>query len=69
MPFKFYIRLLVVSPLHINKQIIKEINHEKDRMQCFDLGHIALMIAGKFRINLDTKMSFSLTMITRSFEG
>lgn len=38
-------------------------------MECFDLGHIAVMIAGKKFDYLDTKMSYTLTMITRCFEG
>lgn len=45
MPVKFYIRLLMLSPLHINKQVLKEIQHEGGQIECFDLGHIAILAA------------------------
>jgi hypothetical protein len=45
MPVKFYIRLLMVSPLHITRQVLREIQHEGGQIECFDLGHIALLAA------------------------
>jgi hypothetical protein len=29
MPLKFYIRLLALSPLHMKRQVLDEVNHEK----------------------------------------
>lgn len=53
MPFKFYIRLLMLSPLHINRQAIDEVNHDKDEIELFDLGHTAILIAiAKFKLSL-----------------
>lgn len=50
MPLKFYVRLLSISPLYINKQVLNEINHEtgKGWIECFDLGHLAIMVSGNF---------------------
>ena len=45
MALKFYIRLVALSPVHINRQVISEIHHESGRMECFDLGHVAVLIA------------------------
>lgn len=46
MALKFYIRLVAMSPLHINPQVVKATNHEKgETMECFDLGHLAVLIA------------------------
>ncbi len=47
---KFYIRLLMLSPLHISRRVIKEINHESGIIECFDMGHVAVLIASKFFI-------------------
>lgn len=35
----------MISPLHINKQVIKETYHEEGQIECFDLGHLAVLIA------------------------
>lgn len=50
MPLKFYVRLLSISPLYLNKQVLLEINHEtgKGWIECFDLGHLAIMVAGTY---------------------
>jgi hypothetical protein len=45
MSLKFYIRLLTLSPFHISKQVIKETNHESGQVECFDLGHLAILTA------------------------
>ena len=45
LPLKFYIRLLILSPLHMKRQILDEINHEKGQLELFDLGHTAILIA------------------------
>jgi hypothetical protein len=46
MALKFYIRLVAMSPLHINPQVVRATNHEKgEMMECFDLGHLAVLIA------------------------
>lgn len=51
MPFKFYIRLLTLSPLHIKKQVLTEIRHvEEGKTNLFDLGHVALITASNFFI-------------------
>lgn len=42
---KFYVRLLTLSPLHITPQVIREINHSHGQLECFDIGHIAILIA------------------------
>lgn len=68
MALKFYVRLLILSPIHINRQVIKEINHESGRIECFDLGHIAVLISSILSINQDTKMSLELTLAMKSFE-
>lgn len=44
---KFYIRLLMMSPAHITAQVIREIHHESGGTECFDLGHVAVLIASK----------------------
>ena len=48
MPLKFYIRLLTLSPIHINKQVLKEIKHEEGQFNLFDLGHVAILVASKY---------------------
>jgi hypothetical protein len=35
----------MLSPLHINKRVIEEIRHEGGQIECFDLGHIAILSA------------------------
>ncbi len=45
MPLKFYIRLVAMSPLHISRQVVRETNHESGVIECFDLGHLAVLIA------------------------
>ena len=45
MALKFYIRLVTHSPVHINTQVIREIHHQSGRIECFDLGHVAVLIA------------------------
>lgn len=47
---KFYIRLLMLSPLHITRQVLKEIQHEGGQIECFDLGHIAILAASNCSI-------------------
>jgi hypothetical protein len=42
---KFYIRLLMTSPAHITAQVVREISHEAERTECFDLGHTAILVA------------------------
>lgn len=62
MPLKFYIRLLTLSPCYIKKQVIDEINHESGNgwVQCFDLGHLAILVAEtKARCNM-TSILFSI---------
>jgi hypothetical protein len=59
-PLKFYIRLLMLSPLHINKQVLKEIQHEGGQIECFDLGHIAILVA-------TAKMTLELTLTVQAF--
>ena len=61
MSLRFYIRLLMMSPIHIKKQVIKDVEKKINRIECFDLGHIGVMIA-------NSKMSFTLMMLTRSLE-
>jgi len=48
MALKFYIRLVMVSPLHISQQVVRETNHESGQIECFDLGHLAILIASNF---------------------
>ena len=48
MPLKFYIRLLTLSPVHINKQVLREIRHEEGQLNLFDMGHVAILIASKY---------------------
>jgi len=45
MALKFYIRLVAMSPLHISRQVVRETNHEFGQIECFDLGHLAVLIA------------------------
>jgi hypothetical protein len=45
MALKFYVRLLTLSPLHISPQVVRETNHESGQIECFDLGHLAILIA------------------------
>lgn len=45
MGLKYYIRLLTHSPLHLNRQVIRETNHETGQVECFDLGHLAVLTA------------------------
>jgi len=53
MPLKFYIRLLVLSPLHMKRQVLDEVNHEEGEVELFDLGHTAVLIAvAKFKLAL-----------------
>lgn len=49
MSLKFYVRLLSISPLYVNKQVLTEVNHERGKgwIECFDLGHLAILVAGK----------------------
>lgn len=48
MPLKFYIRLLSICPVYINKQVLDGINHEREGwLECFDLGHLAIMVSCK----------------------
>ena len=48
MALKFYIRLVTMSPLHISRQVVRETNHESGQIECFDLGHLAVLIASSF---------------------
>lgn len=57
MALKFYIRLVAMSPLHINPQVVRATNHEQGQIECFDLGHLAVLIASKYATSSDTKMS------------
>lgn len=57
MSLKFYIRLLTHSPFHINRQVIREIYHESGQVECFDLGHLAVLTASTLPPYLDAKMS------------
>ena len=50
MPLKFYIRLLTLSPIHINQQVLHEIQHEKGAINLFDMGHVAVLIASIIRL-------------------
>ena len=53
MPLKYYIRLLMLSPLHMKRQVLDEINHESGDLELFDLGHTAILIAiAKFKLSL-----------------
>jgi hypothetical protein len=61
MPFKFYIRLLALSPLHIKRQVLDEVNHEKGEVELFDLGHTAILIG----VN---KLKLALTFTTYYFD-
>jgi hypothetical protein len=47
MPIKFYIRLLSISAVYINKQVLSEMNHHKSEgwLECFDLGNLAILVA------------------------
>jgi hypothetical protein len=47
MALKFYIRLVAMSPLHISGQVVRATNHESGQIECFDLGHLAVIIASK----------------------
>jgi hypothetical protein len=42
---KFFIRLLTLSPVHMHQHVIREIHHESGQLECFDIGHVALIIA------------------------
>ncbi len=68
MPLKFYIRLLTLSPLHINRQVLREIRHEEGQLNLFDLGHVAILAASNFISKLDCKMGLTLTYAMHSFE-
>lgn len=58
MALKFYVRLVAMSPLHINSQVVTATNHERgQKIECFDLGHLCVLIASTFSASLDTKMS------------
>jgi hypothetical protein len=48
MALKFYVRLIAMSPMHISRQVIKETNHESGQIECFDLGHLAVLVASIF---------------------
>ncbi len=61
MSFKFYIRLLALSPLHLKRQVLDEINHEKGEVELFDLGHTAVLIA-------IAKLKLALTFTTNYFD-
>lgn len=50
MPLKFQIRLLTYSPVHINKQVIDELRHDKSQIGCLDNGHTSILIASKYKI-------------------
>jgi hypothetical protein len=47
MALKFYIRLVMMSPLHISQQVVRATNHESGKIECFDLGHLAVLVASK----------------------
>ncbi len=50
MPLKFYIRLLTLSPVHINKQVLREIRHEEDeKLNLFDMGHVAIITSSNYK--------------------
>jgi hypothetical protein len=34
--------------MHISRQVIKETNHESGQIECFDLGHLAVLVASIF---------------------
>jgi hypothetical protein len=50
MALKFYVRLVMLSPLHISRQVLNAANHESGKIECFDLGHLAVLIASIFAL-------------------
>ena len=48
MALKFYVRLVMMSPLHISRQVLRVTNHESGRIECFDLGHLAVLVASSY---------------------
>ena len=47
MALKFYVRLVMMSPIHISRQVLRATNHESGKIECFDLGHLAVLIASR----------------------
>lgn len=48
MPLKFYVRLLSISPLYINRQVLEEVGHKGkgEKWRCLELGQLAIIVAG-----------------------
>ncbi len=61
MSLKFYIRLLALSPLHMKRQVLDEVNHEQGEVELFDLGHTAILIGV-------SKLKLALTLTTYYFD-
>lgn len=64
MPLKFYIRLIMTSPVHVNHEVILELANKNPEL---DLGTIALLIASIFILTLGVKLSLELTLTMKAF--